>query len=355
MNAPPELPVLRSKIERLWRPARLMAIFGLMFLTSCSGADGAPTLNSQTSPTASLETEVSASAQTEPVVSVGNPTHTTTVQNNIEPIGSSYPSFSFNFDYQHFVWVGMGGFAFETVPGYLVEINVTQASVSDQSGRILITMTGSTTQQPEPNEAVLAEFLDVMSANFMDLIISEPAPILIQGDEGLTVEIKGNLSNKIYSGRVVSVLPAANHQFLAQAIGLQNGGTDFWLSPGDPDFKSVLASIQFFEPTDSACMIAAEDDYGYTPENPVRVGSTPEGDSQRAAAFLSNLRGQNFEPAAYRLLHSQDSNQGTLQVYEIDRPESESPVLVYLDVENYQYPQAPQGFKCPQPFNLPPP
>ena len=264
-----------------------------------------------------------------------------------------YPPFSFDFDPKNFVWVGMGGYAFESIPGYMVEANVTQARASDPTGRILITLNGSSMQQAEPIESVLISFEEVMTASFLDLEVTQPAPIFIQGYEGLSVDIQGKLSTKDFTGRVIIVSPSTRNYFMAQAIGFQIDGVDSWLADGDENFEAIISSIQFFEPTDSACMIASSDDYGYNPDNPIQVWEGSETYPDVQEAYLDNLRGPNFENVSYRLLRSPDSQYGKLQVYELNHLGLNFPVQLYLGNSSYQFPRAPKGFKCPEPFSLP--
>lgn len=354
MNALPESTPRPFLSKRLWSSIGLITAFIFWAGAGCSPSPNSPTTGSTTNPTFTPQSTHITSVFTQSVLDAES-TAAQAPQIKQEAVDSPYPPFSFDFDYSRFVWVGMGGFAFESVPGYLVEINVTQSSVSDPSGRILFTLTGSSMQKPISVDNVMAEFMDIMSATFMDLTISETTPVFIQEFKGLSVDIQGYLSSNAFTGRVVTVLPSANNQFLAQAIGMQNGGTDYWLSSGDSDFTAILASLQFFEPTDSACMIADKDDYGYNPEDPIRIGTSKTGDQKHEALYLDNLRGPNFEPVTYQFLRLQTSNQVELQVYQVETPAQTSPILLYLDTKNYQYPRAPKGFKCPQPFNLPPP
>ena len=342
MNAHPDLAVF---LKRFQRHKMALSIIASLLVGSVAGCSPG-----------SLQS-IPVSTSTLPTEATGNVTTSHPIPPPAQPGESdrSYPTLSLNFDYDRFVWVGMGGFAFETVPGYLVEINVAQASVSDPSGRVLITLTGSNRGQPKPVEDVMADFQDVMSATFVNLKISTPVPLLIQDFSGLAVDIQGYLANQAFTGRVVTILPAPGSQFLAQAIGMQSHDADYWTSSGRQDFEAILASIQFFEPTDSACMVASENSYAYDPGNPVQIGPSENGRLPRSLLYLDNLRGPNFELTTYRLVSDGIENNDAIQVYEVDLSNSSDAMLLYLDTLNYSYPRAPRGFKCPQPFNLAPP
>lgn len=253
------------------------------------------------------------------------------------------------------VTVGIGGFSFRPVQGYLMEINVAQTTLSDQSGNFLLSMSGITPPHIQPIEDLLASFLGNVAGDAGNFKASPPYPYSIGSLEGLAADIQGILFDRPFTGRVVVALPPYANVFYMMGIGLQDNGNDHWQLRGAAVFEAIAASIEFFEPTDSACPVSDDPTYGYTTQNPVRVGGGPFGGPAREKAYLDNLRGPNFEPVQYERIRSESYAETILDLYQVTYPGQAEAAWLYLDEYTYQEPKAPRGFKCPQPFNLPPP
>lgn len=253
------------------------------------------------------------------------------------------------------VSVGMGGFSFQAAEGYLVQINVSQATISDPQGLILISMTGASPQETLPVEMLLQGFIENMAADLDNFEFSEAFPYSIGGLHGLAADLSGVMFNEPFQGRVLAVLPGEGRQFILMAIGNQTAEVDHWTQEGQAVFQSVVDTLQFFEPTDSACPVSTDASYGYTPENPIRVGGDAFDGPFRERIYLDNLSGPSFEVVAYERMGSKDFGNTILDLYELSYSGLSQPVLIYIDEYSYSEPAAPWGFKCPQPFELPPP
>jgi hypothetical protein len=275
------------------------------------------------------------------------PMHTSTVQASTTAQPSPRPG--------QMVSVGIGGFSFQAVEGYLVQINVSQATISDPQGLILISMTGASPQETLPVEQLLQDFINNIAADLEIFEASDAYPYSIAGFEGLAADLSGVMFNEPFQGRVLAVLPGEGRQFILMAIGNQTAEVDHWVREGQAVFQSVVDTLQFFEPTDSACPVSADASYGYTPENPIRVGGDAFGGPFRERIYLDNLRGPSFEVVAYERMGSKDFGNTILDLYELSYPGLSQPVLIYIDEYSYSEPTAPLGLKCPQPFELPPP
>lgn len=248
--------------------------------------------------------------------------------------------------------VGLGGFAFQPPGGYLVEINVVQATVSDPSGNILLTMTGTSPPQMAPAADLLAQFLENMGAGKGDFAASAPYPLTIAGIDALAADVRGILFDKPFTGRVAIALPSSTSTFNIMCLGLQDAGIDHWAAGGESLCRAVLASIEFFEPTDSACPVSDDPSYGYSPGNPIRVGDDAFGGPARQRAYLDNLRGPNFEPVVYERLGADSYADTILDRYTVSYPGGAGPALLYLDGNQFAALKSPVGFKCPRPFDI---
>jgi hypothetical protein len=88
-----------------------------------------------------------------------------------------------------------------------------------------------------------------------------------------------------------------------------------------------------------------EASYGFTWDNPIRIGGGPEGES----IFFEVLRGPEGQPVAWRRVGACcafETSQGPegLEVYEVIYEGMEQPITLYLDVHHAEPVFAPRGF-----------
>ncbi|MFY0529634.1 hypothetical protein ACN28I_42875 [Archangium gephyra] len=89
--------------------------------------------------------------------------------------------------------------------------------------------------------------------------------------------------------------------------------------------------------------------YGYTPENPIKVGGGPDGEHE----YLQHLRGPEGQQLSYNRLGSccgfEDASLpfggGMLDMYEVTYEGLEKPVTLFLDMYRREEPRAPSGFR----------
>jgi hypothetical protein len=103
----------------------------------------------------------------------------------------------------------------------------------------------------------------------------------------------------------------------------------------------------------SPCAISSDFTYGFTQENPVKVGGGAFDGPPRERAYLDNLRGPNGESITYERTGSLPFGDTILDAFEI-KGLSQS-VTLYIDEYNYTEPRAPVGFTCASAFSLTPP
>ena len=118
-----------------------------------------------------------------------------------------------------------------------------------------------------------------------------------------------------------------------------------------------LASA-LFEPTSSpegVCLNENDPTYGYSPENPIRIGYDPRGGHEGEAAheIESNcipwLLGPQGEEVTTTLLEEVRVNDTLLCKVSIGYDGQETADIMYFDVFNYEQPRAPSGYTCGSP------
>jgi hypothetical protein len=113
--------------------------------------------------------------------------------------------------------------------------------------------------------------------------------------------------------------------------------------------------VEIIPTVDSACPVSADETYGYTPANPVRIGGGDFDGPLRTSAYLQNLRGPGGEVVNYALNGFADGPDGRLNLLTLTYPGHDSPIAIYVDHQRYTDLKAPLGFKCDAPFSLPEP
>src|SRR5688572_20395970 len=87
----------------------------------------------------------------------------------------------------------------------------------------------------------------------------------------------------------------------------------------------------------SACPVAEDPAYAFTPERAVQVGGGAMFVASRERRYLDALRGPAGEPIRYRRMGSQPASDGQtiLDAYEVTYDGAEKPVTLYLDAYHF--------------------
>ena len=96
--------------------------------------------------------------------------------------------------------------------------------------------------------------------------------------------------------------------------------------------------------TGGVCPISTDPTYGYTLENPIRVGGDFFTGVERQRAYLDNLRGPNGERFTYNRRGSTPGLDSILDIYELYG--LADVVVLYVDLYKYEELMAPVGLTC---------
>lgn len=112
----------------------------------------------------------------------------------------------------------------------------------------------------------------------------------------------------------------------------------------------------------NACERSVGPGYGYSEQDPIKVGCRPESGPRNERNFLMRLRGPEGERVRFNRLgsccqfqHKEQcppdrvkcdtcQYQGLLDKYEVYHEGLSAPVILYLDMYRYENPCAPKGF-----------
>lgn len=107
----------------------------------------------------------------------------------------------------------------------------------------------------------------------------------------------------------------------------------------------------------SKCEVSPDATYGYSKENPIKVGGTPVYGAARQRRFLQALVGPAGQPIAFKRRGAirTDRDDLILDLYDVTYAGVEKPIELYLDFYRWDPPRAPQGFQCGTAIGLSPP
>jgi hypothetical protein len=105
----------------------------------------------------------------------------------------------------------------------------------------------------------------------------------------------------------------------------------------------------------SRCPVTADETYGFSAANPIKVGLDGATGPAREMQYLNALRGPSGQPLRFRRVGTSVTGSNViLDVYELNYDGLASPVRIYLDAYHFESPQAPRGFVCPIAIGLQP-
>ena len=105
------------------------------------------------------------------------------------------------------------------------------------------------------------------------------------------------------------------------------------------------------------CPVSTDPDYGFSPDDPVQVGSNQLSDGpERELVYLLTLRGPEGEEVFYTRQSPQFNQAGTIvDPYLVEYEGLKEPLTLYFDLYTYAPLFVPLGFTCEAPFPIQPP
>lgn len=246
--------------------------------------------------------------------------------------------------------IAEGGFSFRPPAGYEVDIQGAQIGVFEPARTIIISFFGAT-KNPKNQSAdeILDEFTEAVFRKGDGEFTKENLhTIQVDGVEGIAYDIIGTMFATPFRGQAISVMPSKDQYLFGLALANTIRDKKRWENEGHNVFNSLLESIQFSTSEQSqawnGCTIATDNTYGFTEENPIRVGGDFMDGPARERAYLDNLLGPNGETVSYERNGSILSGDVILDAYEITVAGKR--LTLYIDMYGFTEPQAPVGFTC---------
>lgn len=142
-----------------------------------------------------------------------------------------------------------GGYSFDTIPGYEVEnIFGLEGMFAPDDDEVGILFMGALLKRENLTLDVLYDFaIEEIDIDLEDIQFANKRSITVDGVSGYSVDLRGTNKGENAAARIVVVLISPEQEF----IMIGQAPQDHWDSEFDIYFEAVLATVQFFEPTES--------------------------------------------------------------------------------------------------------
>ena len=106
---------------------------------------------------------------------------------------------------------------------------------------------------------------------------------------------------------------------------------------------------------EGVCVNADTPEYGFTPENPIRIGYDPRGSHESELSVTEEIQclpwllGPQGQPLQTTLIEEVIVNNTLLCKVAVNYSGKETPDILYFDITNYKQPKAPLGYSCGSP------
>jgi hypothetical protein len=244
-----------------------------------------------------------------------------------------------------------GGFSFQPIEGYEISINGPFLGVSGQDGNIFISLYGIPDYEKiQTDDEFVDEFLIAVEKRGVGYFEKgDSHPIVVDQIEGTAYTLGGTMLDAPIEGVAFVVSPSQKGKFFGIGFANIEENQNNWKDEGSSSFTILLDTIKFIDYQEllgSACRISEDETYGYTEDNPIKVGGDWFNGPARERAYLDSLSGPNGEPITYSRQGSEGYENTILDIYIISYPGISSPLTLFVDEYSFEEPVAPMGFIC---------
>ncbi len=129
----------------------------------------------------------------------------------------------------------------------------------------------------------------------------------------------------------------------------ENPGEEFYPA-WSPELPFLAASLP--EPTaapDSVCVNSTDPTYGFSIDNPIRIGYDPRQAGSVETGCVPWLLGPQGQSLNVQLLDEIQTNEGEFCKVSVSFEGQDEPDIMYFDIHSYEQPKAPVGYSCGSP------
>jgi hypothetical protein len=241
------------------------------------------------------------------------------------------------------------GFTISVPFPLLHQVNKNVVIIGDEANTLTISFASDEYQSGDTPERVMSDYLGSLERRGWEFTKGEPADIEVDGATGIIIDLTGTFQGLNFEGQAVTVPPYSDLALFGLGLSQVSADPNRWKDSGQKAFTTLLESIEFVD-AGGECPVSTDDTYGYSEDNPIRVGGEFVTGVSRERAYLDHLRGPNGESLSYERQGSLPYGDTILDIYNVTGPGVDE--ILYVDLYNYSELQAPVGFTCEGPFPL---
>jgi hypothetical protein len=187
------------------------------------------------------------------------------------------------------------------------------------------------------------------------IVSDSPEPVVVDGIAGNSWDLEAQHNGEDFEGDVVLIPVLPDYDF--SAIRLSNvSGTSLPAEiSGEKAFSELLGTVQFMSKNEAAsgeCQVSEDPTYGFSKDNPIRVGGNAVGGPAREHAFFNSISGPAGKGLEYSRSGSLDYGNTILDEFLVTYEGLSKPIILYFDEYSFSKPFAPKGFECYQSFPI---
>lgn len=246
-----------------------------------------------------------------------------------------------------------GGFSIKRPASGKFEYYYDKVVVSDESDGLIIQIAGVPFYTLDPqHEKVVDEYLEALTRSTKGNLVKEnEVRILVDEYSGYSYDVTGEMFSSPITGKAFIVFPNEGQYVFGFGSMMVDHPEKSWDDIGGPVFNELIQSLKIVDTSKLPdCTTSTDLTYGFTKENPVKVGGKIFWGPSREATYFENLLGPNGEYLDYERVGSIDFDGIVLDTFEITG--IDKTVLIYIDEYSYAELYAPAGFSCKGPFLL---
>ncbi len=245
--------------------------------------------------------------------------------------------------------VASGGFNYAELDGLEKEISNHEVYMYSENEKLNIYLGADVPYPGEHINTSLKYYMEWANDEYRDVVEGDREELTQADVEGVSKFFSGRSDDgEPFQARVTFLGPERSKRLLILVYAYGEGA---WDEFGEKAYQTTLENISFFEITPwAACPVATKPSYGFTKEDPIKLGGELLLGPDREEEYLSALLGKEGEVVFYVRSETVEVGGVTLDQY-IVRIGSQTRTL-YIDIYNYAPIKAPAGMTCSSPLPM---
>lgn len=250
---------------------------------------------------------------------------------------------------QHYM-VYQGGFSLTIVFDAHISVRSNLALIGSRSHPVNALVMGNVSKYEVVGvEDLPQQIFDSLFGSDAQVTQEDVEEFELDGVKGIAMNYISRIGQMVAKGRLVVVKPSEKRYVAIVGMGdPADPSGDQWMKDGVEFFNAILNSIEILDDEAlvdfAVCPMSADETYGYSMDNPIRVGGEAFGGPARARAYLDNLQDSKGKWVAYERLGSMEHGGTILDAYVLTLDGKE--VTLYVDQYSYEELLTPIGFNC---------